>query len=464
MYLTHAKRRSQIARSIEAGSLMTHVFHRAPGSRLPTAVAGNGVWLCDSQGHQYLDASGGAAVSTLGHGHPRIIAAIQEQAGKLAFAHTGFFTNEPSEELAERLAARAPQIGAKVFFCSGGSEAIEAALKLARAYHVARGEPERTVFIARHQSYHGATLGALSVSGNPGRRAPYEAILPGCRFIAPYYPYRHQREGETQDAYVQRAADALEAEIVAAGPGRVAAFIAEPVVGATLGAAPAGPGYLARVADICRRHGVLFIADEVMCGMGRTGRLFACEADRVSPDIITLAKGLAGGYQPIGAVMAAGHVYQDVVTGAGRFEHGHTYVGHPIACAAALAVLSVIEDEGLLAQIQLLSPTFVDLLHTRLSGLGLVGDIRGRGFLLGVELVSDLRTKTPFPASLALAASIKSAAMREGLIVYPNSGCVDGVQGDHILIAPPYIATAVELDEIADRLSRALTLAFAAAA
>jgi len=440
---------------------MTSVFHRSPGASLPTAIGGQGVWLEASNGRRYLDASGGAAVSALGHGHPRVVEAIREQASKMAFAHTAFFTNEPSEQLAEFLAVHAPIESPRVMFCSGGSEATEAALKLARAYHVARGELSRSVFISRHQSYHGATLGALSVSGNPGRRAPYLDILAPCQFIEPCYAYRHQHVDETPEAYGRRAADKLEAEILAVGPENVAAFIAEPVVGATLGAATAAPGYFQRISEICQTYGVLFIADEVMCGMGRTGSLFAVEQENVRPDIITMAKGLGGGYQPIGAVMASGEIYDTIVSGPGYFEHGHTYIGHATACSAALAVQQVIEEEKLLERIVDLHPMLVDLLHQALGPTGMIGEVRGRGFLIGVELVRDTATKTPFPPEMKLAAAVKKAAMAEDLIVYPNAGCVDGRSGDHILIAPPYIAEHSDLEQIASRLARAVSTVLA---
>ncbi|WP_321490005.1 aspartate aminotransferase family protein [uncultured Hyphomonas sp.] len=435
---------------------MTSIFHRSPTSSLPTAIGGQGVWLESSDGRRYLDASGGAAVSALGHGHPKVIEAICEQASKMAYAHTAFFTNEPSEKLAEFLAVRAPMDAPKVLFCSGGSEATETSLKLARAYHVSRGEPSRSVFIARNQSYHGATLGALSVSGNPGRRAPYLDILGPCRFIQPCYAYRHQFADETPEAYGKRAADSLEAEILTAGPENVAAFIAEPVVGATLGAVAAAPGYFTRISEICKKYGVLFIADEVMCGMGRTGTLFAVEQESVQPDIITMAKGLGGGYQPIGAVVTSGEIYDAIVSGPGYFEHGHTYIGHATACAAALAVQQTIEDEGLLAHVRSLHPVLVDLLRQALEPTGMIGDIRGRGFLIGVELVRDPVTKSPFAPEMKVSKTVKKAAMAEGLMVYPNSGCVDGRNGDHILIAPPYISQTSDLEQIADRLSRAL--------
>ncbi len=435
---------------------MTSILHRDPKNSLPLAVHGDGVWLEDSEGRRYLDASGGAAVSVLGHGHRRVIEAIREQAANLAYAHTAFLANEPSEKLAEFLIDRAPPGFGRVFFCSGGSEATEAALKFARQYHHARGETERTIFIARDQSYHGATLGALSVSGNKGRRTPYESILSPCRFIEPCYAYRHQGENESLEQYGRRAADALEREILAQGAHRVAAFIAEPVVGATLGAVPAAPGYLARVREICSRYGVLFIADEVMCGMGRTGTLFACTQDGVAPDLITVAKGLAGGYQPAGALLISSEVHDGLIASAGRFEHGHTYIGHPIACAAALAVQETIEEDGLLGRVSRAGEALRSILAQNLGPLGVVGDIRGRGLLVGVELVSDIDTKAPFAASLRLHARIKQAAMSEGLIVYPGGGCVDGVSGDHILFAPPFIARDDDLEEIGRRITRAV--------
>lgn len=436
--------------------MLTAIFHRAPRLQLPEAVAASGMWLEDRNGKRYLDASGGAAVSSIGHGHPHVTAAICRQAQNLAYAHTAFFTNKPSEDLAEFLVDRAPDGIGRAYFLSGGSEAVETALKLARAYHVARGEIQRNVFIARRQSYHGATIGALSVSGNPARRATYDAILPAARFAAPCYPYREQRPGESLEDYGSRAASDLERVILEAGAENVAAFIAEPVVGATLGAVAAVPGYLKKCEEICRRHGVLFIADEVMCGMGRTGSLFSCDHDGVSPDMIVLAKGLGGGYQPIGAVLTSERIYQAIVEGPGAFEHGHTYIGHPIACAAALAVQEVVEQDSLVARVAANGPELQKALRTALKPMGILGEVRGRGHMIGVELVEDPVTRKPFSKSLDLARRIKSAAMEHGLIVYPGSGTVDGTLGDHILVAPPYIATKGDIDEIADRLRRAL--------
>jgi adenosylmethionine-8-amino-7-oxononanoate aminotransferase len=435
---------------------MTAILHRTPGRHLPLAVAGEGVFLIDSDGKRYLDGSGGAAVSCLGHGHPRILEAIRRQTEALAYAHTAFFTQSPAEELALLLGERAPMRDARVFFCSGGSEGVETALKLARQFHVARGDLTRTRFISRRFSYHGSTLGALSVSGNAARRAPYEPLLSPCHFIAPCYHYREALPGESEIAYGRRVADELETAIQQEGAENVAAFILEPIVGATLGAVVAVQGYLARIREICSRHGVLMIADEVMCGMGRAGTLFACEHDSVHPDILVVAKGLAGGYQPIGAVLLSGDVHDAVTRNHGRFEHGHTYIGHPIACAAALAVQTVIEDDNLLSAVLARGSELRKRLAEALGPLGIVGDIRGRGLMVGVELVADPATKTPFPKSCNLNARIKLQAMEEGLVVYPGGGSAGHGAGDHILIAPPYIISDDEVDMLVERLTRAV--------
>ncbi|MEE2692139.1 MAG: aspartate aminotransferase family protein [Pseudomonadota bacterium] len=433
---------------------MTSVFHRTPGIDLPRAARGDGVYLFDDQGKRYLDGSGGAAVSCLGHGHRRVIDAIKEQLDSLAYAHTAFFTSQPAEELAALLVGKAPPSFGKAYFLSGGSEAVETALKLARAYHLAKGEPERSVFISRRQSYHGNTLGALAVSGNPGRRKPYEPLLKEHHRIAPCYAYRERRPDESIEAYALRAANELEAAIVDIGPKRVAAFIAETVVGATLGACPAETGYLKRVREICDAYGVLYIADEIMCGMGRTGRTFAFDHDGAAPDLVTVAKGLAGGYQAMGAVLVSSPVYDALATGG--FEHGHTYVGHPTGCAAALAVQRVIDEDGLLANVAAQGARLRAALAERLEAFGVAGDIRGRGLMIGVEFVADRDSKKPFDPSQKFAARLKKAAMKRGLVCYPGSGCVDGVRGDHVLIAPPYIINDAETDELTELLAAAV--------
>ncbi|MEQ8397553.1 aspartate aminotransferase family protein [Thalassobaculum sp.] len=440
---------------------MSYVFHRDTRADMPVVVRGEGIWIEDSSGKRYLDASGGAAVSCLGHSHQRVIAAVRDQVGRIAFAHTGAFSSEPAEQLAELMVRNAPGRMARALFVSGGSEATEAAIKLARQYHVERGEPSRHRIIARRQSYHGNTLGALSASGNMARRALYQPYLQDWSHIAPCYPYRDRRHDETEEAYGLRVADELETEILRVGPETVSAFILEPVVGATLGAVAAVPGYLARVRTICDRHGVLLIFDEVMCGMGRTGTLYASEYDGVVADVYVVAKGLGAGYQPIGAVIASEGVYAAIHEGSGFFQHGHTYMGHPVACAAALAVQAAIRDEGLLARVQSGGATLRALLEERFGNHAHVGEIRGRGYFVGLELVADRASKATFDPALALHNRVKAAAMENGLICYPMGGTIDGKSGDHVLVAPPFITTDDELAEIVERVGDAIDRAIA---
>ncbi|HEY8368816.1 MAG TPA: aspartate aminotransferase family protein [Thermodesulfobacteriota bacterium] len=442
---------------------MSHVFHRHTRLDPPVAVGGEGVFLFDAAGKSYLDASGGAAVSCLGHGHPAVITAIRAQAERLAYAHTSFFTTEPAEALADRLIATAPPGLTRVYYVSGGSEGIEAALKMARQYFVEIGEPERRHIIARWQSYHGNTLGALAVGGNRWRREPFAPLLIDVPHISPCFAYRFKRDDETEEAYGRRVADELEAEILRLGPGTVAAFIAETVVGATAGAVPPVPGYFRRIREICDRYGVLLILDEVMCGMGRTGTLHACEQEGISPDLLVVAKGLGGGYQPIGAVLVAQKVYEAFERGSGFFQHGHTYIGHAIACAAALAVQETIEAEGLLGRVKTMGQRLRERLEARFGSHPHVGDIRGRGLFQAIELVRDRATKAPFDPSLAVHNRIKREAMARGLLVYPMGGTIDGRSGDHVLLAPPFIVEDAHLETIADRLGEAVDAALAAA-
>jgi len=439
---------------------MTRILHRQIHHSYPTAVAGEGPYVIDCEGRRYLDASGGAAVSCLGHDRPEVIAAIKAQLDRLPYAHTSFFTNEPSEALAEHLVARAPARLAHVYFVSGGSEANETALKLARQYHYEAGQPQRCNFIARRQSYHGNTLGALSMGGNPGRRAVFDGILgKNVIHIAPCYAYRGQAPDESEEAYGRRVADELETAILAAGPDTVAAFICEPVVGATLGAVPAAPGYLKRVREICDRYGVLLIFDEVMCGMGRTGTLFACAQDGVAPDILTCAKGLGAGYQPIGATLLSERIFQAIAGGSGTFQHGFTYIGHPTACAAALAVQRVIEKEDLLANVRDQGEKLQAALAARFGNNPHVGDLRGRGLFRGIELVAERGSKDPFDPAAKLNARIKTEAMARGLMCYPGGGTVDGWRGDHVLLAPPFILTDAQREELVDKLGAAIDAA-----
>jgi adenosylmethionine-8-amino-7-oxononanoate aminotransferase len=440
-------------------SSSTHVFHRHLHHLPPVAVSGSGVWLTDSAGRRYLDASGGAAVSCLGHGHPDVLAAMHAQIDRIAYAHTSFFTTEVAEALAEHLVARAPGGTSHVYFVSGGSEAVEAAMKMARQYFVETGQPQRRHFIARRQSYHGNTLGALSVGGNQWRREPFAPILVPATHVSPCYPYREQQSDETPDQYGRRLARELDAEIERLGSDGVIAFIAETVGGATAGVLTPVPGYFKAVREVCDRHGVLLILDEVMCGMGRTGSLHACEQEGVLPDLLVVAKGLGGGYQPIGAVLAQRRIVDAMSQGSGFFQHGHTYLGHAVACAAALAVQQVIERDGLLARVRESGAVLQGLLADVFDSHPHVGDIRGRGLFWGIELVQDRASKAPFDPAVQLHARIKKAAMARGLMVYPMGGTVDGRYGDHVLLAPPFIAAESELALVVERLQSAVQAA-----
>ncbi|SDI61807.1 hypothetical protein SAMN04487926_120118 [Paraburkholderia steynii] len=435
---------------------MTTVFHRMPKQTLPVAVKGEGIEIVDSTGKRYIDASGGAAVSCLGHSNQRVIDAIKRQAQELPYAHTSFFTTQPAEELASYLVERAPQGLAHVYFVSGGSEAIEAALKLARQYFVEVGQPQRRHIIARRQSYHGNTLGALAIGGNAWRREPFLPLLIDAHHVSPCYAYREQRADETEEQFAQRLADELEQKILELGSDTVAAFVAETVVGATAGAVPPVREYFRKIRTVCDRYGVLLILDEIMSGMGRTGHLFACEEDGVTPDLLTIAKGLGAGYQPIGATLVSDKIYQAITGGSGFFQHGHTYIGHATACAAALEVQRVIADEHLLDNVKARGEQLRSLLREHYAQHPYIGDVRGRGLFVGVELVQDRATKMPFDAKLKLHAAIKREAFQRGLMVYPMGGTVDGKIGDHVLLAPPFICTPRDIEQIVSRLTDAI--------
>jgi len=435
---------------------MSHVFPRHCHAHMPTATGGDGCFLIDANGKRYFDGSGGAAVSCLGHSNTRVSDAIKAQVDQLAFAHTGFFTSDPAEQLADLLVANAPSGIDRVYFVSGGSEATEAAIKLARQYFVEKGEPQRRHLIARKQSYHGNTLGALAAGGNEWRRQQFSPLLIDVSHIQPCFEYAERADGESLEEYGQRAAQALEDEILRLGPDTVMAFMAEPVVGATMGAVPGAPGYFTRIREICDQYGVLLILDEVMCGMGRTGHLFACDADQVVPDILCIAKGLGAGYQPIGAMLCSADIYKAVQDGTGFFQHGHTYIGHPVATAAGLAVVQELLDNDLPGRVRKMESFVRDALTKRFGQHPHVGDIRGRGFFWGVELVADRDSKTPFDPRHGIAGKLKKAAFAEGLICYPMPGTRDGRNGDHVLLAPPFIATQEELSDAFDALGRAI--------
>jgi len=433
-----------------------HVFHRSTRSLPPLAAGGDGIFLIDADGRRYVDACGGAAVSCLGHGHPVVLAAMAQQTVQLEYAHTGFFTTDAAEELATRIVAKCPGNLDRVWFTGSGSEAIEAALKLARQYHLERGDTSRSHVIARRLSYHGNTLGALAAGGSAWRRAPYEPLLIDVSLVDPCFEYRFAEPGESQEAYGQRAADSLEHTILDLGPETVMAFVAETVVGATAGAVSPVPGYLKHIREICDRHGVLLILDEVMCGSGRTGTFLSCEQDDVAPDIVTLGKGLGAGYQPIGAVVCTSGIYDAVANGSGALKHGQTYNAHPIGCAAALAVQRVIREEQLLDRVQQAGERLMGQLNQRFGNHPNIGDIRGRGLLLALELVADRETKQPFDPALAMHQRAKEDAFERGLLIYPSGGTADGRAGDHILLAPPYNVSDGELDMIVDLLGQAI--------
>ncbi len=435
---------------------MTHVLHRQISHAYPSAVSAKGLFIRDAAGKEYIDASGGAAVSCLGHSHPDVLLAMREQLDRLAYAHTSFFTTDVAEQLADELVAHAPEGIEHVYFVSGGSEAIEAALKLARQFFVERGETRRRHFIGRRQSYHGNTLGALAVGGNEWRRKQFAPLLIETSHVSACYEYRDRRHDEPPEAYGERLAQELESKIAELGPETVIAFVAETVVGATLGAVAAVPGYFRRVREICNRHGILLLLDEVMCGMGRTGTLHACEQEGVSPDLMAIAKGLGGGYAPIGAVLASGTIVDTIGKGSGLFQHGHTYIGHPLACAAALAVQHVIKRDNLLANVREQGAHLAGRLTQRFGNHPHIGDVRGRGLFQAIELVADRGSKEPFDPALKLHARIKSEAMARGLMVYPMGGTVDGTRGDHVLLAPPFIVDAAAIDIIVERLGDAI--------
>ena len=436
---------------------MSHVFHRNPKNEYPVAVRGDGAYLVDGDGKRYLDASGGAAVSCLGHSDRVVIEAIKAQLDRLPFAHTSFFANEPMEALADELIRRSPEAFDRVYFVSGGSEAVEAALKLARQYFVEKGEPQREHIIARRGSYHGNTLGALAVGGNAWRRKQFEPLLIDVSHVSPCFAYRGKEVAETDADYAARLAAELEAEILRLGGDKVIAFVAETVAGATLGAVAPVAGYFKLVREVCDKYGVLLILDEVMCGMGRCGGLFTFEQEGIVPDLVCIAKGLGAGYQPIGAVIVTRKIYGAIVAGSGFFQHGHTYLGHAAACAGALAVQKRLHDDGLLARVGPLGEILDRKLRAAFGRHPNVGDIRGRGLFRALELVEDRATKKPFDPSRKINVRVKKAALDAGLMCYPMGGTVDGVQGDHVLFAPPFIIEEAQLDELVAKFSAALS-------
>ncbi|PQA94140.1 aspartate aminotransferase family protein, partial [Pseudomonas fluorescens] len=399
-----------------------------------------------------LDTCGGVAVSSLGHAHPRIVAAFEREAKKLAWAHAGSFTTAPAEALAEYLVAGSGGL-AWAQFLSGGSEVMELAMKIAYQYQCERGLPNKSVFISRRQSYHGSTLGTLSISGNPQRQSVFGQLFPAAEFVSPCYAYRDQRHDESEEQYATRLAEELDQKIRALGSENVAAFFVETVVGSTSGAVPPVPGYLRKIKAVCERHDVLLILDEVMAGMGRTGQLFAYADDGIVPDMVAVGKGLAAGYMPISALLISEQVHSVMAQGSGVLGNGQTHVNHPLACAIALEVQQVIVGDELLAQVRQRGEQLRSWLKESLSDLDTVGDVRGRGLFVGVEFVQDRATKAPFKGGGAYAAALKQEALARGLLIYPGSGTVQGVQGNHVLFAPPFITREDELAQMVERFS-----------
>jgi len=439
-----------------------YILQRDLSADLPIAVKGDGVYIIDAQGKKYIDACCGAAVSCLGHSDESVRTAVKNQIDTLAYAHTSFMTSQPAEELAQMLVERAPENFKKVYFLSGGSEAVETAIKLIRQYHLEKKQPERKNIIARFQSYHGNTLTTLGVGGNVKRKEPFLPYLSDCmHHIDPVYAYRLKEDNETMDEYGIRAANYLEEKILELGAETVAAFIAEPLVGSTLGAVGAPQTYFKRIREICDQYGILLMFDEIMCGTGRTGYLFASEYTQVKPDLITIAKGIGAGYQPLAATLISEKITSAIESGSGQFSHGHTYIGHATACAAGIAVLKAFDERNLLDNVQKMGKLLKTTLKERFKDHENIGDIRGKGLFLGIELVKDKKTKECFDPELKIFAQIKTTAKELGLLCYPMGGTDFGKAGDHVLLAPPFIITPEHITEIVDKLEDAINLSLA---
>jgi len=427
---------------------LNHVIHRSLRSDPVVAKSCDGAYIFDNNGKKYLDACGGAAVSNLGHNNSVIIDAIGKQIHSIAYAHSAFFTTDVLEEFAELVTSLAPGMD-RALFLSGGSEANEAAFKLCRQYYVESGQPEKKLFIAREQSYHGNTLGALAVGGNEWRKRDFKPLLKEGHHISACFEYRLKHPDESSIEYGLRSANELEAKIIELGAENVAAFIAETVVGATAGAVPPVAGYFKRIREICDQYGVMLILDEVMCGVGRTGTMYAYENEDIIPDMVTSAKGLGAGYQPVGALLCQNYITDKLREGSGFFQHGHTYMGHASAMAGGLATLKYILENDLLKQVNAHGTLLTELLHKNLDNHPNVGDNRGAGLFIGIELVADRDTKQPYSPKLAVNKLIKKEAMKQGLLCYPMGGTLDGQNGDHILLAPPFIISESQVHDIA---------------
>ncbi len=434
-----------------------YILQRDLGASLPVALKGEGVYIYDEKGNKYLDGSSGAAVSCLGHNNQKVKDAIIKQLSSLPYAHTSFLTSKPAEKLAKMLINRAPQNFEKVYFLSGGTEAVETALKLVRQYHIEHNQPQRKHIVARKQSYHGNTLTTLSVGGNVKRKEAFLPYMSDCmHHIDPVYAYRLKKEDETLEEYGIRAANLLEEKILELGIDCVAAFIYEPLVGSTLGSVGAPLSYHKRIREICDKYNVLLISDEIMCGYGRTGYLFASEYTGINPDLITLAKGIAGGYQPLAATLVSSKIYQTIKNGSGAFSHGHTYIAHPCATAAGVAVLKEIEANNLLENVKHMGKFLKEKLRNRFSVHPYIGDVRGKGLFVTIELVRNKKTKECFDSKLKLFAQIKQTAKEFGLLCYAMGGTNFGEEGDHVLLAPPFIINEEQIIELINKLELAI--------
>lgn len=434
---------------------MTRILHRTIGHNYPVAVKGEGIYLIDRDGRRYMDGSCGASITCLGFDNQAVINAVRDQLDRIPFAYTTGFTTEPLEALGEYMVSHAPDGLDYAYFVSGGSEAVEAAIMLARQYFVERGEPQRRYIIGRKNSYHGSTLATLAVGAN-ARSKSYEPLLIDVDHISPCYAYRFKRDVETDEEYGLRVADELEATIIRRGQNEVFAFIAETIIGGNSGAVEPVPGYFRRVREICDKYGILLILDEVMCGLGRSGTYYALEQEGIRADIVTVAKGLAAGYQPIGAVMLGEHIYDAIRAGSGGFEHGHSFLGHATSCAAALATQKLLIEGGILENIKHQSSVLDDALTDRFSNQPYIGNIRGRGLFRGIELVAERSKKGPFDPKLNVSARIREEAMSRGLYIYAKTGCIDGAHGDFVLIAPPFVINQEETHRLVDMLGDAV--------
>ena len=438
--------------------MKNHQFLRSKHSTPAHAVSAQGCYINDANGKRYLDGSGGAAVSNCGHNHPTIVAAIRRQLDVVIDTHNIFFTTDSQAQLAQHIYELSDGHFERSVFCSSGSEAVEVAIKMARQYHVERGDTERFHVISREKSYHGNTLGALSFADS-ARGPMFKPYFQEASKIPAYFPYRYQRDNETTDEYALRCADVLETEIERLGASTVSAFIVETVVGSTLGVMPTPPVYLQRIREICDRYGLLLIFDEVMCGAGRTGTFFAYEQELVRPDIVVMAKGLSGGHIPLSATCVTAAVYNAIEQGSGVLGSNHTYMGHPLACAAGLGVMEVLRNTDLLAQVSAKGERLMQKLQARFQDHPHVDCIRGRGLFMGFDLVLDKSSKQPFPAERKLNVAFREKAFELGLVCWVGQGSADE-GGDFVMLAPPFIISDQQMDDLVDLLAQTLSALF----